>query len=527
MKTLVPALAIAISAFTFGAGCAHGAASADPLVLRAHFAGTTALLADPGAKKLKELWTLPSSASFRNEIVDRVSQLPPHYFGVKTTNGAALVRPLLEDVLAQESFLEFRATPEFVIAAKLSDARAKVWDENLRQLAGAWKFARPTALNADGFNGWEIKRSEAPQVLRVGRVGAWTVVTTGPEKLPLGTEVINKLRTGGKLSTQPVSASGAWLAGDLNVAQLRGWLPVLANLDNLPTAHFALSNRAEYVRTFATLDFAKPHGWKPEPWLVPTNNIYDPVSSFLVLRGIAPIFESIPTLRKIGWSPTPNQLTGWSMRDVPFQFCYATPSRDVSNQLKRVAPAVQKAVFGEHPKLTGSFSQSTNSPELFWVGLPMATPTLSVLRKNPNFLSFEMFPTPVMRTLAPRELFEQLSREKLVMYDWEITQDRIPNWRQYYQLTEITTGRALTSFESPAGKWARDIQTRVGETVTEVTATSPTQMTLVRKSHLGLNAFEIMTLSRWMESVSFPRFGTFLPEPRNSRPARSAQPARK
>ena len=53
-------------------------------------------------------------------------------------------------------------------------------------------------------------------------------------------------------------------------------------------------------------------------------------------------------------------------------------------------------------------------------------------------------------------------------------------------------------------------------------ATSPTQMTLVRKSSTGLTAFELTTLGRWLESDRFPALGVFPPTF-----ARKVGPARK
>ena len=60
----------------------------------------------------------------------------------------------------------------------------------------------------------------------------------------------------------------------------------------------------------------------------------------------------------------------------------------------------------------------------------------------------------------------------------------------------------------------------LGEAVTELRSTSPTQMTLVRKSHSGLTALELVSLSRWIESTNFPAFGVFPPSLPVVRPAK-------
>ncbi len=509
MKTVLRVLAVAGLIFASQRSDVCMAAAGNPLIARTHFIGSDQLFADPGGKKLKELWTLPGSVAFRNEALDRFAQLPAQYFGVKgAAKDAALVRPLLEDLLAQESYVDFSATPELVIAAKLPEARVKAWDANLRQAVSNWKFAKPTAVNAEGFTGWEVKRSQAPQVLRFGRVGEWTVLTAGPEKLALSTQLIGSIRAQGR----PAKPSGAWLDGDLNLSRVRGWLPILTGFENLPMAHFSFSNRADFVRTLVTLDFPKAHNWKPEPWRIPTNSIFDPLISFVAVRGIAPVLDSMPEIKQVGWSPTPNQITGWAMRQLPFQFTYVAPTRDVTNQLKRAAPAVRSIIQKGHTNWIGGLVQDTNNGSLRWSGLPLATPRLGPLRNQSDFVSFEMFPLAATKAPAPHELFQQISRDNLVLYDWEITEERIPSWRQFYQIAEIMTRRTLSSTNLPSARWVSGMMPKLGEAVTEVTVTSPTQMTLVRKSHLGLNAFEMITLGRWVESTNFPAFGAFLPQ---------------
>lgn len=493
------------------------AAGGDALIARTHFVGADQLFAGPDSARLKEIWNLPGTAAFRTEAVTRISALPAKYFGANA-QGSEPLRPLVEDLLKFESYAEFRATPEMVLAIKLPENRAKAWDDVLRQATAAWKLGAPAAANAEGFIGWEVKRRQAPQVLRVGRMGDWTVVTCGPEKLTLAAALQNTIKNLGR----PAKATGAWLDGSANLARLRGMLPVLSQVENLPVAHFSLSNRADFVRSLVKLEFATPHKWKAEPWLIPTNSIYDPVISFTAARGIAPLFASTPMVSQSGWSPVPSQFCGWGLRRLPFQFYYTTPVRDVTNQLRKIGPKLQSMVSSTgKSNLVGRIVQNTNTSEVYWQGLPLAVPRLAPLRNDPNFLAFEMFPLAGGRAQPPTELFQQLSRENLVYYDWEITEDRIPNWRQFYQIAEIATQRQLTPTNTPASRLIIDVAPKLGECVTEITATSPTDMTMVRKSHLGLNSFELVTLSRWMESTNFPQPGVFPPQQSRKMPGRS------
>ena len=133
---------------------------------------------------------------------------------------------------------------------------------------------------------------------------------------------------------------------------------------------------------------------------------------------------------------------------------------------------------------------------------------------------------------APAELYQAfVGRDELVAFDFEITQFRIPHWRQMYQLAELVSRRPLTATNTPFQQWLLEITPlfdrapQLGEAVTELRSTSPTQMTLVRKSFTGLTAGELITLGRWIESTNFPAFGVFLPQPSKRLPGmRDAAP---
>ena len=503
-------------------------ADTDPLILRAHFIGTEQLFAAPESAKLKEIWNIKSTAALREEALTHFALLPSFWLGENLGQGAApqtnLFRPLLDDILKRESYVEWTAKPDFLLAIHLNDARAKVWETNLRQALVNWKFGEPVAAKFDSASGFELKRAGVPGVFRFVRAGDWVVVSAGSGNSPRETELLASVKALGR----PAKATGAWLDGDANLARFDGWLPILANFENLPTAHFSVSNRADFVRTYATLDFPKPHGWKSEPWLIPSNQIHDPLISFLAVRGVAPIIDSFKQIRELGYKPTPNQIIGWGYSALPFQFNYAAPSRDVINQLKNIAPKMPELLLGSGKQLTGEIGWDTNGNEIVWRGFPMAVPHLGSLRDSGReFLAFGCFPLLRSTNKAPPELYRALEgRNELVAFDFEMTQFRVPHWRQFYQLAEIGSKRMLTSTNAPFQRWLFEATPMLGEAVTELRATSPKQMTLVRKSSLGLTAGEIVTLGRWLESTNFPAFGVFSPQPPKRVPQRNSAPPR-
>jgi len=509
MRTLVSVAAVAAVAFV---GCNNDFSRAtrtagDDLVLRAHFVGSQQLLKDKNAPKLVEVWNLKSSANLRNDALNKFSRLPAAWMGSAlpkgTSDAAHLFRPLLDDALANESFVEWRAS-SFTLAAKVPDARAKAWDTNLRQVATTWKLGNPAAANAGGASGWELAKAGAPAV-RFVRAGEWAAVTVGQNAAAAEANVLARLKQ--------LKPTGAWLEGDANLAQWKGRAPLLEHFSNLPAAHFSLSNRADFVRTLVQFDFPKPHGWKPEPWLIPTNFIWDPVADFTVTRGIGGVLEAIPFIHNLGLSPVPNQICGWGNRDFPYQFYYALPSREVAKQLKRVEPRLEKEIARvAGTNVTGELAASTNS--IGWRGLPAVLSAAPMKDGATEFLFLQAAPLPRLSRRPPPELYSQfVGRNDLVLYDWESTSHRMAHIRQLYQLGEMATRRIFPATNALHVAWQLDIAPHLGDTVTELRSTSPAQMTLVRKSTLGFTASELVTLSRWLESAQFPAFGVYAGAP--------------
>ena len=512
MKTLVSALALAAIAFT---GCQNDFSragtnrSGDDLVLRAHFIGSGQLLKDDNAPALNDVWKLKSSAELRNHALDRFATLPFFWLSnalpANAPNQAAVFRPLLEDALRYESIVEWRASG-FTLAAKVPEARARDWDTNLRRAVATWKLGSPSAPNRAGGTAWEL--NNAGMSVRFTRADGWTAVTVGPAA---GSVESNALARAKQFAGKP---SGAWLEGEANLALWKERLSVLDGFSNLPTAHFSFSNRADFVRTFVQFDFPKPHRWKSEPWQMPTNLIWDPLMDFTVARGIAPMLEGLPIVRNLGWKPTPNQVCGWGLRDLPFQLNYSFPASGVSRQLKAIEPRLRaelRKTMG--PNFLGFLALETNQLDLTWRGLPLAVPALAEHKAtNGEYALVSFFPMPRLKERPPQELLAQIERNDLVLYDWESTPHRMHTWRQFYQLGEIGSQRLLTSSNAVDQRWQTDVMPLLRDSVTEIRATSPTQMTLLRKSSVGFSSFELVTLSRWIESVSFPAFGVYPPQ---------------
>ena len=105
----------------------------------------------------------------------------------------------------------------------------------------------------------------------------------------------------------------------------------------------------------------------------------------------------------------------------------------------------------------------------------------------------------------PAELFAQfLGRKDLIYYDWEITQDGVLHARQMWQLLDILQHRNFPPDDAPTVKWLAEAGPLLGNTISEVSQSGPKELTLIRKSHIGLTGFEILALTRWFDSPGFP-----------------------
>ena len=88
------------------------------------------------------------------------------------------------------------------------------------------------------------------------------------------------------------------------------------------------------------------------------------------------------------------------------------------------------------------------------------------------------------------------------------------------QLFAIIGDKPQLTTNMAALPWITAVGPKLGNTVTEVTANSPKEWSLVRKSHVGFTGAELVALARWLESTNFPRFGFELPADRPLAPVK-------
>src|SRR5207247_112368 len=141
-----------------------------------------------------------------------------------------------------------------------------------------------------------------------------------------------------------------------------------------------------------------------------------------------------------------------------------------------------------------------------------------------QYLFGAVFPRQALHSPVPEELLAQVrGRTNLIYYDWELTAERVIHGKQFYQLANIIDSRHPVATNAVSARWLDAVGPKLGNSITEITQTSPQELSLVRKSHLGFTGFELATFSAWLDSPGFPL--TFERPPRN-RSRTNATPAR-
>jgi hypothetical protein len=145
--------------------------------------------------------------------------------------------------------------------------------------------------------------------------------------------------------------------------------------------------------------------------------------------------------------------------------------------------------------------------------LPVIQPYVQALASDTmQFIHGGIFMLHPKRFPVPPELFSQIgTRTNLVYYDWEMSPFRISHCEQLYQALNLASHRTLQLAGTASKLWMKDLVRELSrdpmnpsQAVTEIVQTAPNELTLTRKSHLGLTGFEVATLSAWLDSPGFP-----------------------
>jgi hypothetical protein len=491
------------------------------LLARSHFVGSRHLSSGTDAAKLREIWALPETRQLLEQTLLKLTHAPRTFYGDRISSaqderGAALLRPLLDNLLGEESFFQVRGPAdqhaEWTLLIELPAERLKVWTSSLEELANLWGLGRPTERTVEGYAAREIKRTNAPNLVVWAEAGQWLVLSIGQNSLPTFSEALGRIKSTGR----PIpKASGYWLQLEADLPRLHQALSLSASI-RWPTMALSLTGAGENLRSTMRLAFAESMTGPLPPWRVPTNIIREPLVSFTAMRGVGPLLGTCPTVSKLQLTAPPNEVFLWAQDGTAFQTFWAWPAQEAINTLKRIAEVAPSLVSPELQKrgVAQIIWQPTNS-QVFWKALPAITPFLTRSEDGGReYITGGLFPPLRSTNPPPPDLLAQfIDRTNLLYYDWEITQGRLFQWQVLSQLFAVIADKPQLTTNYAALPWLLKIGPYLGNTVTEITVNSPREWSLNRKSHLGLTGVELVTLARWLESTNFPRLSFDLPRP--------------
>ncbi len=518
MKTV--RIIFGLVAVVLGAGCFEKpnrtSGSPSTILYRHHFLGTANLAHNTNNAKLAAFLAQPASRELGGQLAQKLAggaaQLWRQFLPAGAPPQPALIRPLLDDLMAAESYAEVRGPlhrGESVFAVELPEERAGLWRTNLSSILTVWKFGKPGPLSAGESSGWELKRAEAPGLIRFVRSGKWVLIGLGQDRLTLLPALLEQISKTGRPVVQGPNVP---LELEADLPRLGEWLPGISTL-GLPSTHLTIFGRGDYLRTEARLTFSQSLPLVAEPWRVPTNLVGDPLISFTVARGVEPILNQVKDISALGLKPLPNQFCSWGPDTAHVDTFLTFPVSNPSNALFRMGPELPDFFTRLLSQSIGGFTLISNRFEILWTGWPVLVPRLIAVRDSgAEYLLGSLLPIRLATNRPPPELFNQfMGRTNLVYYDWEITQARLKHAKQLQQLWDIAGRRKATSTNAPAQKWLAAITPLLDNTITEATLTSPTELFLVRRSDIGFTGVELVALARWFGSPGFP--WTFEPPP--------------
>jgi hypothetical protein len=480
-----------------------------------HFVGTASLAGNTNGSQARGILAQPASQRLVGVTLDKLARAPGTWLNLAVaTNAAAAaqLRPWFEEMLTAESCGDFavgaNGESDFVAAVRAPDGRASTLESRWIAWANAVGGTPPAEIKVGTATARETRLAGTAGWSRFGRVGGWALIGVG--KGPGQSFADLAARVGA------VTAPTAWLSlrlGGTPLARAFGW----STATHWPDISLDVAGRGPILRTTARLSYAQPLEVKFEPWKLPEHTIGDPVVSFTAVQGIRPWLSTQAWWKQLGLPSTPNQAVAWTMGEIPFASYVAWQMPSVASALTELHPRASAFLSNNIPRIRyGEVAFQTNLTRLSWAGLPVMEPFLSpAAEKDEGFALAGLFPIIKPQRPLPPELLSQINgRTNLVLYDWELTAQRVSGWRHVKGLYRLLAGYTPPPTNYAGEAWLSDtnVMGRLGNTGTEVTLISPRELAALRNSSLGLTGLELVALLRWLDDPAFPS----LSEPQQS-----------
>jgi len=540
------------------------------VIARVHWLGKKRIAAETNSAYFMKIWDLPETLKLEAQTLDKLSTAPWRLLqGMTNTaplpassqpstndsqsrsqsptiGSSALLRPLLDDLVQQEWYVEVRQATnqpgEAAFAIRLDAARAGLWETNLAVVLESLTDSRVVSAQG-GRPGWRLQlthhtsrstnsasssatalqRSNTETLqpanspilanyIELARAGEWTLISLAQEHNALLGDLLARIQP--RPSTErrgtpfALRTANFWLEADLDLLRLASaYAPGWSLPDNSPRIALTMMGDGESVRTRGQLEFPKPLRFDLEPWNIPTNFIHDPLIGFTALQGIRPWLSSLRFWNDPQLGAPPNQIYFWAQAGLPFLAYFCAPLADASNQVNRLAERLMEEA---NPWLVanamGKVERSKDVTGAAWMDLPIIAPYLHSVASSGGSFALGALVQSAGSNRPPQELFAQfLSRTNLIYYDWELTGERVVAWLHVGQLFRLIWNRAQLPSQSASMAWLTVAGPRLGNCVSSVTLTGRDHLSFVRMSSIGLTAVEVHVLADWFESPEFPR----------------------
>jgi len=494
--------------------------SGDGVAIQYYFAGATDLGGNTNFDQAKRIFDTPPARHFQDFVLDRLAgvygkalQFDP---GSNTT---MLLRPLLHDLLQVESAGSFGGRDanrmDFVLAARLDAKSAEAWQKNLETAL----HGKGEPLTEQGFSGqrWNRPGNNSFWILRARD---WTVAGRGEDMLPIRTEYLQNIKQDNRPATV---MKESWLSASVDWPLLATWAPLSHCPLKLARTIVDVTASNQKMRATAYVSYPEAVPWASQPWRIPKGLVGSPLSSFTAAQDLAPYLNSNEMLSHLGNNPLASQLFCWALRAMPLESYAAWTVTDATNAMLKLGPqasALLNPILEARNHTQLSWMPKNN--ELSWIRLQLGGATLKPAHdRSGDFLLASLF--PMEHGLAPQsdQLWSQIEgRNDVVYYDWELTGLRLLQWRLLSELLPVLPQPSLEDFAhrpstaqkpkpSPFSKqsqialvvteaWLAALTLPPANTVTEVTRTSPTELTVVRNSQFLFTGLELVMLSHWL-----------------------------
>lgn len=491
-----------------------------------HYQGASQIRDLEGGQVFKSILESESSGPVKDLVLQKLSSAPDKLlFGLQAQapeQRRALLTPLIEDLLELESYVEVHGISpsvlSFNLGIKLPKERRIDWNTKLRQFAGSYGWEINPPLSEGMTSNWEATSSGSGFLIRYSQVEDWTLLSVGSDALTQLLEWKESVEAG---KFPPVSTTDDWGTVKLDLqglSKLTGSVSANHTIDSLT---LSVSGDGDYIRTQGELLLAESLTSEVEEWSIPVNWILEPIISFSAERSLIPLVSQLPGMKQLFPDGVPSQAIAWSrgarmqgtkpgIEAAPVFLNYVSwpvseEALPVDGIRKNVASWLENSVL-KSDRAALNDGTEPNSFNLTMVPAFILPFVQGMKYEGQPYHLAGLTHRLVNRTNPPPpSLFAQIENHpRLRYYHWEITGEKLYQYRGFLNMLGFMFDKGQLLQDSPLFGWTKDMESKLGNSVTQMLSKSADTLEIQRKSHFGLTGFEIALLAKWIHSEAFP-----------------------